>query len=84
MRNNRAANEQLLKSKHIRDVYASGCATQLFTVLLLQTVFVILKVSGAEDWNWWVTFSPFLVSFFVYLVNAFLAGIIAGVRAAAE
>ena len=33
------------------------------TVLILQVVFITLKLIGSIDWSWWYVMSPFIIFF---------------------
>ena len=38
--------------------------------------FIALKLAGLVDWSWWVVFSPFWISWIVYLVLLLLMKVI--------
>ena len=49
-----------------------GLLLTLGSVLLIQSVFLVLKMTGAIDWNWWIILIP------SYLVVAWVLMFIAG------
>ena len=43
------------------------------TVLILQVVFITLKLIGSIDWSWWYVMSPFIIFF---TIDFLVAGIL--------
>lgn len=38
--------------------------------------FIALKLAGLVDWSWWIVFSPFWISWIVYLILLLLMKVI--------
>lgn len=48
--------------------------------VILTIIFIVLKLVGVIDWNWWIVLSPALFNLVVAIIFVIAVGIIYGVE----